>query len=194
MAKHILFDGTDLSQFTTRKGAPATWAVEDGVMTVTTRDIVSKLEFGDAHIHVEWREPDMPDKRGQEKGNSGVYVQGCYEVQVLDSYGKDYLRTDDCGGIYSIAAPRVNACKPALEWQTYDIYLRAARLDEEGNVQEYARVTILQNGQVIHNNLELPSNTPGGVYEKIVARGPLMLQDHNDPVSFRNIWVETLDD
>ena len=191
MARIVLFDGTDLSGFTKRDGSPAEWEVKDGIMTVTHHDIVSKEVYGDAHIHVEWMEPDMPEATGQWKGNSGVYIQGCYELQVLDSWGIEPPRDNDCGGIYSIKAPRVNACKPPLEWQTYDIYLRAARLDGD-KVAEPAIVTILQNGPVIHNNLILPHNTPGGVYDKVVAEGPLMLQDHGNPVSFRNIWIEKL--
>lgn len=192
MEKIILFDGTDLSHFTNLDGTPAQWEVKDGIMTVTHGNIKSKETFGDAHIHVEWREPDMPEATGQWKGNSGVYIQGCYELQVLDSYGIEPPKNDDCGGIYSIQAPLVNACKPALEWQTYDIILRAAKLDENGKVLSHAVVTILQNGQVIHNNFTLPSNTPGGVYDHIVAEGPLMLQDHGNPVSFRNIWIQKL--
>lgn len=192
MAKIILFDGTDLSHFTNLDGSPATWEIQDGYMTVTHGNIRSNETFGDAHIHVEWREPDMPEATGQWKGNSGVYIQGCYELQVLDSYGVEVPRNDDCGGIYSIQAPLVNACKPALEWQTYDIILRTAKLDENGNILSHAVVTILQNGRVIHNNLTLPSNTPGGIYNHVVAEGPLMLQDHGNPVSFRNIWIETL--
>lgn len=192
MEKIILFDGTDLSHFTNLDGTPAQWEVKDGIMTVTHGNIKSKETFGDAHIHVEWREPDMPDASGQWKGNSGVYIQGCYELQVLDSHGIEPPKNDDCGGIYSIQAPLVNACKPALEWQTYDIILRAAKLDENGKVLSHAVVTILQNGQVIHNNFTLPSNTPGGVYDHIVAEGPLMLQDHGNPVSFRNIWIQKL--
>ena len=191
MAKIVLFDGTDLSHFTNLDGSPAEWKVENGTMTVTHGNIVSKETYGDAHIHVEWMEPDMPEATGQWKGNSGVYIQGCYELQVLDSYGIEPPQDNDCGGIYSIQAPRVNACKPALEWQTYDIYLRAAVLDGD-TVVKPAIVTILQNGQVIHNNLILPHHTPGGVYNKVVAEGPLMLQDHGNPVTFRNVWIETL--
>jgi len=191
MARIVLFDGTDLSHFTQVDGSPAQWKVENGTMTVTHGNIVSKETYGDAHIHVEWMEPDMPEATGQWKGNSGVYIQGCYELQVLDSWGIEPPQDNDCGGIYSIKAPRVNACKPPLEWQTYDIYLRAAKV-ENGTVTEPAIVTILQNGQVIHNNLILPHHTPGGVYDKVVAEGPLMLQDHGNPVTFRNIWIETL--
>jgi len=193
MSKIELFNGTDLSAWTKTDGTPAEWSVEDGVMTVNhTGCIVSKEVFGDAHIHVEWREPDMPEMTGQYKGNSGVYLHGCYELQVLDSYGIEPPQANDCGAIYLMYPPRVNACKPALEWQTYDIFLRAPRFAEDGSVSESARVTILQNGVCIHNNVELYRVTPGGVIDKPVAEGPLMLQDHNDAVSFRNVWIEKL--
>ena len=192
MAKIILFDGTDTSGWTKLDGSPIDWIVEDGCMTVHHGNIVSKDVYGDAHIHVEWREPDMPWESGQGKGNSGVYIHGCYELQVLDSYGIENPDFSDCGAIYSVYPPLVNACKPALQWQTYDIFLRAPRFDADGNVTENARVTILQNGICIQNNIELWRTTPGGVGDVKVAQGPLLLQDHGNPVSFRNIWVETL--
>ncbi len=192
MARIILFDGTNTDQWTKRDGSPIDWIVEDGAMTVHHGDIVSKAVYGDAHIHVEWREPDMPEASGQWKGNSGVYIHGCYELQVLDSWGIETPGMDDCGAIYSVYPPLVNACRPALEWQTYDIFLRAPRFDADGNVTENARVTILQNGVCIQNNIELWRTTPGGVGDAKVAAGPLLLQDHGNPVSFRNVWVETL--
>ena len=192
MARIILFDGTDTDQWTKRDGSPIDWIVEEGAMTVNHGDIVSKAVYGDAHIHVEWREPDMPWEKGQGKGNSGVYIQGCYELQVLDSYGVENPDFGDCGAIYSVYPPRVNACRPALEWQTYDIFLRAPRFDADGNMTENARVTILQNGVCIQNNIELWRTTPGGAGEAKVAEGPLLLQDHGNPVSFRNIWIETM--
>lgn len=192
MARHILFDGTTTEHFTMLDGSPCKWTLnEDGSMTVCGGNIVSDLKYGDAHIHVEWMEPDMPDAHGQDKGNSGVYIHGCYELQVLDSYGIEDPQCHDCGGIYENYKPRTNACKPALEWQTYDIIFRAPRY-ENGNMTEAARVTILQNGTVIHNNIILHRATPGGVTGHTVAEGPLMLQDHGNPVRFRNIWVETL--
>lgn len=193
MSRTYLFDGTNTDLWVNRgTNDPIDWIVEDGIMTVNHHDIVSTYTFGDAHIHVEWREPDMPNESGQGKGNSGVYIQGCYELQVLDSYGLD-PQANDCGSIYEMYAPRVNACKPALEWQTYDIYLRAARLNEDGSVKECARATILQNGIVIQNNIELYRTTPGNLFQDHPqAEGPLMLQDHGNPVSYRNVWVETL--
>ena len=102
MAKIVLFDGTDLSHFTNLDGSPAQWKVENGTLTVTHGSIVSKETYGDAHIHVEWMEPDMPEATGQGKGNSGVYIHGCYELQVLDSYGIENPQDNDCGGIYSL--------------------------------------------------------------------------------------------
>jgi len=196
MAKIVLFDGTTLENFTKRDGTPNSWILnDDGTMTVARGggDIVSKVKYKDAHIHVEWREPDMPDKTGQAKGNSGVYIHGCYELQVLDSYGVDSGK-HDCGSIYNNYAPIKNACKPALEWQTYDIIFRSPRYNARGEMMEAARVSVLQNGEVIQNNIILHKHTPGGVTEHAVTEGPLLLQDHGDPVTFRNIWIDTLDE
>jgi len=197
MARIYLFDGSTTENFTKRDGTPHTWTLnEDGTMTVAigTGDIVSKAKYKDAHIHVEWMEPDMPDKSGQEKGNSGVYIHGCYELQVLDSYGIENPTWSDCGGIYGMYTPLCNACKPALEWQTYDIFFRAPRFNENGEITECARATILQNGQVVQNNIILHNTTPGGVTNTPVAEGPLLLQDHWNYVTYRNIWIDTLDE
>ena len=191
MEKVILFDGTSTDAWTHRDGSPINWTVEDGVMTVGHGDIVSKETYGDAHIHVEWREPDMPWASGQGKGNSGVYVHGCYEIQVLDSWGIENPDFSDCGAVYSMHAPLTNACRPALEWQTYDIYIRAPRF-ENGEIVKNGFLTVLQNGIVIHNNVELPRNTPGGVTDYRVAEGPLLLQDHGDEVWFKNVKIKEL--
>ena len=194
--KVYLFDGTDLSGWKSRwSGNTPDWKVEDGIATVGHEDIVSDYQFSDAHIHVEFRIPDMPDCTGQAKGTSGVYVHGCYEIQVLDSYGIENPHNDDCSGIYSIQAPLCNACLPAEEWQTYDIIFRAPRFNQYGEIAEDGRITLLQNGIVVHNNFILPSVTPGGITEnRRVAKGPLMLQDHGNAVSFRNVWVMPLCD
>ena len=187
----VLFDGTDLSGWATRDGGAAGWTVEDGVATAAggTGDIVSTETYGDAYLHVEFRCPDMPEATGQAKGNSGVYLQGRYEVQVLDSYGWDVPGLGDCGAIYNQYAPLVNACKPAMEWQSYDIIFRAVRCDSSGNVVENARVTVIHNGVVIHNNAELQSPTGGAVGADESQPGPLLLQDHGNPVSYRNVWL-----
>lgn len=189
--KVVLFNGKDLSNWTSRSGgeAPA-WEIENGVLTVTPRtgDIVSKEEFGDAFIHLEFRVPDMPDKTGQHKGNSGVFIHGRYEIQVLDSYGLEPGKAD-CASIYDRYAVLFNNCRKPLEWQTYDIVFRAPRFDENGNVTEKPRLTLLFNGLPVHNNLILESLTGAPLTEEMVAVGPLLLQDHNNTVSFRNIWM-----
>ena len=161
-------------------------------MTVNgTGDIRSVYEYGDAHVHVEFCLPDMPEAEDQDKGNSGVYIQGCYELQVLDSSGKPYTNFVECGAIYEMHAPLVNMTKAPGEWQTYDIMIRAARFNEKGEMTEAARLTVLQNGIMIQNNIILHRATPGGVTDHTVAEGPLMLQDHGNPVKFRNIWIDT---
>jgi hypothetical protein len=190
----MLFNGKDLSNWRTRSGGPAGWKVADGIITVEPRtgDIVTQQKFTDFMLHLEWMEPDMPDAKGQARGNSGVYLQGRYEVQVLDSYGIEVPGKGDCGAIYDQFAPLVNACKPPLEWQTYDVIFRAARLDDSGKVANQARVTLLQNGMVIHNNVELMGPTGGAMDDKVEDPGPLLLQDHGNLVKYRNIWVMEL--
>ena len=153
---------------------------------------VSKRTFRDHKIHLEFRTPFMPKARGQGRGNSGVYVQGRYEVQVLDSYGLEG-RNNECGGIYKVAAPRVNMCAPPLQWQTYDITFRAPRFAPDGAKIEPPRITVLHNGVLIHDGLKVP--TPGGADARsaLAKAGPLLLQDHGNPVRYRNVWVLELD-
>ncbi|GHV11768.1 hypothetical protein FACS1894219_03490 [Clostridia bacterium] len=189
--KKILFDGTNLDNWHTRNGSIPTWTIEDKAVTVTKDDIISNEEFGDAFIHVEFREPDMPEAEGQAKGNSGVFIHGCYEIQVLDSFGHEPPDQSDCSAVYNMYAPLVNACLPALEWQTYDIIFRAPVFNGD-EMTEPARLTLLHNGRVVHNNIILYRATPGGLTDHPVARGQLMLQDHWNKVSFRNIWIEEL--
>jgi len=190
----ILFNGKDLSNWHTRSGDLAGWKVEDGIVTVVagTGDIVTEEMFMDFMLHLEFMEPDMPDATGQAKANSGVFLQGRYEIQVLDSYGIEVPGMGDCGAVYNQFAPLVNACKPPLQWQTYDIVFRAARADDSGQVIEQARITIAQNGKIIHNNVEMLGVTGGAINEKVLEPGPLLLQDHGNPLKFRNIWVVPL--
>lgn len=190
----VLFDGTDLSSWTKLDGGAPAWEVADGAMTVTAGegDIVSKERFTDFLLHLEFMTPDMPDATGQAKGNSGVFLQGRYEIQVLDSYGIDVPGMGDCGAIYNQFAPLVNACKPPLEWQTYDAIFRAARVGESGEVEENARVTVLQNGIVIQNNVQIEGATGGATDSDAAQPGPLRLQDHGNSVKYRNIWIAPL--
>ncbi len=190
----VLFDGTDLSNWTKLDGGAPAWEVADGAMTVTAGegDIVSKERFTDFLLHLEFMTPDMPDATGQAKGNSGVFLQGRYEIQVLDSYGIDVPGMGDCGAIYNQFAPLVNACKPPLEWQTYDAIFRAARVGESGEVEENARVTVLQNGIVIQNNVQIEGATGGATDSDAAQPGPLRLQDHGNSVKYRNIWIAPL--
>lgn len=164
--------------------------VDGGAMQVFNGSLMTKEEFGDQKLHIEFRTPFMPDKRGQERGNSGVYIQGRYEIQVLDSYGLDGL-DNECGGIYKNAAPLVNMCAPPLQWQSYDVTFHAAQVDATGKVTKKAVITVVQNGVTIHNNLEVDT-TPGGCDYDMTQPGPLFLQDHGTPVEYRNIWIEKL--
>ena len=190
----ILFNGKDLNNWTTRDGGEAKWDVEDGVMTVVPRtgDIMTKEKFTDHYLHVEFMCPDMPEATGQAKGNSGVFLQGRYEVQVLDSYGIDAPGKGDCGAIYNQFAPLVNACKPALEWQTYDIIFRAPRLNDNSELVDSVRVTVIQNGLVILNNVILPGTTGANIDSAVGEPGPLLLQDHGNHLKFRNVWAVPL--
>lgn len=188
----ILFNGKDWSAFTdidTSKPCGFT-VLPDGTGVAGGHDTISKELFGDFQAHVEFMCPPT-NLEGQAKSNSGVYVHGRYEIQVLDSFGmepKDNL----CGGIYKVATPLVSACRPAGEWQTFDITFRAPRFDDAGKVSENPRITVLHNGIVIHNNVEMPSTTAGGIDQVMVKEGPLLLQFHGDPVQYRNIWVRSL--
>ena len=190
----VLFNGTDVSNWTRRDGGPAGWAVEEGELCVVpgTGDIMTQELCLDHFLHLEFRCPDMPEATGQAKGNSGVFIAGRYEIQVLDSFGWAVPGLGDCGAIYNQHAPLVNACKPALEWQTYDVFFRAARVDETGAVIEKVRMTVLHNGLVIHNNIELPGVTGAPLDEIEGTPGPLLLQDHGDLVRYRNLWLAPL--
>ena len=184
-----LFNGKDVSNWVKRDGSPAGWPVENGVMSTKGGDIVSLEKHTDFLLHVEFMTPDMPDATGQHKGNSGVFVQGRYEVQVLDSYGIPVPGKGDCAAVYNMFAPLVNACLPPLQWQTYDVVFRSARVDENGAVVECARMTLLYNGIPVQNNILMETTTAGAVDENVGEPGPLLLQDHGNDVKFRNVWL-----
>lgn len=149
----------------------------------------TKEKMGTGTLHVEFMTPYMPREEGQGRGNSGVYVNGTYEVQVLDSFG-DTPADNLCGGIYKIAVPITNASYPPLTWQTYDIDFTAAEFDAQGNKTKNARITVVQNGVTIHDDIELTDRTAGGMSGPEAPTGPLHLQDHSDPVQYRNIWFK----
>ena len=180
----ILFDGTSAEQFT------GTNVTEDGLLDVGG---LTKFPVHDFRLHLEFRLPYMPYAQGQGRSNSGVYIQQRYEVQILDSYGLEG-RDNECGGIYKVARPRVNACAPPLQWQTYDIEFRAPRFDANGTRQAPAVVTVRHNGVLIQDRVALPGPTGGGQATPVDQPGPLLLQDHGNPVQFRTIWVVPLTD
>ncbi len=194
----VLFDGKDLSHWTRQRGGPAAWKIEGGAMTAGGGNILTREKFGDCRLHVEFNVPSMPDKRGQARGNSGVYLNGRYEVQVLDSYGPAIdppgrpLGKNECGAIYGVAAPRVNATLPPGTWQTYDITFRGPRLGPDGAVSEPPRLSVVQNGVKIHDNVAVPAPTTAGLGKPSENQGPVMLQDHGNPVRYRNIWLVPL--
>ncbi len=147
----------------------------------------TKEEFGDYTLHLEFMLSYMPHARGQARSNSGVYQQGRYEVQVLDSFGLEGA-DNECGGIYKAAAPLVNMCLPPLQWQTYDIEFTAAKYDGDTKTAP-ARITVKHNGVVIHDDLEIPAGTPGGTQTEGPGPGPIFVQNHGNPLYFRNLWI-----
>ncbi len=191
----VLFDGKDAKEWTRLNGSPCPWKVEQGALACVPRsgNIRTKKTFGDQKLHIEFRTPLMADAKGQGRGNSGVYIQGRYEIQVLDSYGIDPIQIDDCGSLYKEIKPSRNACLPPEEWQSYDITFIGPKLDENNKVVKKARLTVVQNGLTIINDQEIPRTTPGGFgYHQLGQPGPLMLQDHGNKVAFRNIWVQPI--
>lgn len=188
----VLFDGKDFSKWVKKNGKDEVkWTLKDGVMEGVKGhgDIMTKDKFeGKFKLHVEFRVPYEPAGAGQGRGNSGVYVQGRYEVQVLDSYGLKSEK-NDCGAIYEVAAPKVNACKAPTVWQAYDIEFTAPKF-ENGKKTEPARMTVTHNGIKIHDDVPIPvDNTRAGLGGDPATPGPIMLQDHGHPVQYRNIWL-----
>lgn len=149
---------------------------------------LSKPKFQDFTLHLEFKLSYMPNARGQARSNSGIYMQGRYEVQVLDSFGLEG-RDNECGGIYGVKAPDVNMCFPPLSWQTYDVEFTAPRFDDEGKKTANARITVRHNGVLIHDDVEIPGPTRGAPVKEGPDPGPLYIQDHGNPLRFRNIWV-----
>lgn len=215
-----LFDGTpeSLEKNWTQGGKTPQWTIENGAMTATKSNLTTKEKYTDYQLHVEFRVPYMPDKKGQARGNSGVFMQDRYEIQVLDSYGIHEPGSGDCGAVYHQYAPLVNACKPPLQWQTYDIAFRAPRFDPSTHMmKEPARVTVFQNGLLVQNaqvingpthitkpKKPIPTDTTKPTDGKTTDEtkpaelppaedystpGPIRLQFHGNTVAYRNIWI-----
>lgn len=192
----ILFNGKGLSKWESANGGEAQWKIENGVMTVVPKSggIKTKEEFGSVQLHIEWRTPSVIEGNGQGRGNSGIFLMGRYELQVLDSYNNETYSNGQAASIYKQHIPLVNACKKPGEWQTYDIIFTAPVFGETGRVIHPARMTVLHNGILVQNNVAIWGTTQFRglpTYEKH-GKGALHLQDHNNPVSFRNIWIREL--
>ncbi len=195
----VLFDGKDLSGWAGNDGGPAKWAVENGeiVCNTGTGNIQTKQKFGSAQIHIEFATPDQAEANGQAKGNSGVYLQGRYEVQVLDSHRNPTYADGSAGAIYGQSAPAVNVSRPPEQWQSYDIIFHAPKCYGD-QVIAPATMTILHNGVLIQDHFHLTGPTPGGLGGQPCKPGPIMLQDHihqdveKTALRFRNIWLRPL--
>lgn len=193
----VLFDGHDLAAWSDDHGRPAAWKVSDGAMSPSGGSIRTVREFGDVQVHVEFATPTPAHGHGQERGNSGVFLQGLYEVQVLDSYGDRTYPDGQAAAIYGQSPPQVNAARPPGEWQTYDIVFTVARFQADGSLQTPAYLTVLHNGVLVQNHIALLGPTINGALARygaapLPATGPLGLQDHGDAVRYRNVWVRPL--
>ena len=190
----VLFDGTCLENWKGGNGTEAKWKLVDGTMEVNgTGSILTRQEFGSAQLHVEWRTPSEVKGNGQGRGNSGVYLQGRYEVQVLDSYENETYYNGQAGSIYGSHPPLVNACRKPGEWQTYDIIFHAPKLAEDGESVIPGTFTVLHNGVLIQSNATIGGSTTASQFKGVAPKGPLILQDHGNPVQYRNIWIRPLD-
>jgi hypothetical protein len=197
----ILYNGNGLGAFQKKDGSPAGWKIDaDGAVTDIkgAGDLITKEAFGSCQLHVEFREPAEVKSSGQGRGNSGVYIMGKYEIQVLDSYNNPTYSNGQAGAVYKQHVPLVNSSRKPGEWQSYDIIFTAPIFKENGDLESPARVTVIHNGVLIQNNVTILGPTDWvmkPVYAKHAAKLPLMLQDHGDdgnPISYRNIWIRNL--
>lgn len=193
----VLFDGKDLSKWKSVKdGGKPGWTIEGDHVTVKpgTGDIITKDSFGDIQLHIEWRTPAKVESEGQGRGNSGIFLQNRYEVQILDSYNNRTYSNGQAGSIYKQHIPLVNASRAPGEWQTYDIIYTAPVFTESGQLKYPGRITVIHNGVVIQNNVSIKGTTEYIGLPKNIAHGDgqIILQDHGNTVSFRNIWLRKL--
>lgn len=190
----VLFDGSDLSQWRMEDGKPATWKTENGAVIASKGDIFTKQEFGDIQLHIEFATPP-PQGSGQGRGNSGVFFMNKYEVQVLDCYQNLTYADGTTGALYGQHPPLANACLAPGQWQVYDIAFTAPRFGDNGEVKSPASVTVFLNGVLVQNRETFDGPTGWKSVPKYTAHppaGPLRLQDHNNPMRFRNIWVRPI--
>ncbi len=193
----VLFDGKDLSKWKGKDGA-AEWKVENGYMEIVpgTGQIATNDEFGDCQIHVEWMSPPPTDKTSQARGNSGVFLMGLYELQVLDNYQNETYPDGAAGSVYGQYPPLANPIRPPGEWNIYDAVFRAAKVDADGKVTEPAHLTLLFNGVVVQDSMDLIGPSMHGALTtypaKMPPKGPVTIQDHHNAVRYRNIWIRPL--
>ena len=191
----ILFDGKDLSRWKAEKG-DAQWVIRNGELTVKpgTGSIMTRQHFGDVQLHIEFKSPAPEKHSGQNRGNSGIFLQSKYEVQVLDTDNNETYVNGMVGSIYKQQAPLANAYTRNGEWQVYDIYWRGPRFGTDGKLESPAMITVVLNGILVQNNFELKGHTPYIGYPSYTPHGrlPLMLQDHGTEVAYRNIWIREL--
>lgn len=195
----VLFDGKDLSSWKSVKEGEAKWKVENGAFTVVkgTGDIQTKQEFENFQLHIEWQIPANITGKSQARGNSGIFLQGKYEIQVLDCYNNETYVNGQTGSVYKQTPPLANAMRKPGEWNVYDIIYSAPVFKEDGTYRVPPRVTVIQNGIVLQNNTTILGTTEYIGFPKVEKHGagPLILQDHGDPsepISFRNIWIREL--
>jgi membrane-bound lytic murein transglycosylase len=192
----VLFDGKDLSHWVDADGKPAKWKVENGYMEVVakTGNISSREAFGDCQFHVEFAEPTPPEGESQERGNSGVFLMSQFEIQVLDSYENKTYADGQASAVYGQYPPLVNASRPPGQWQTYDIIFHRQHF-KDGKLSRPARVTVLHNGVLVQDNVELTGPTAHGErppYKSGPDKLPIQLQDHGHSVRYRNLWIREL--
>lgn len=193
----VLFDGSDLAQWTDGEGNESKWVVEDNAVTVNpeTGTLMTRQHFGNCQLHIEFRTPKEIEGNGQERGNSGIFLQGKYEVQVLDSYENRTYSNGQAGSIYKQHIPLVNVSRKPGEWQMFDVVFNAPSFNEDGSLNKPGYVTLFHNGVLILNHVELKGSTVFSgepEYKAHDPKGPLVLQDHDNPVSYRNIWIREL--
>jgi hypothetical protein len=189
----ILFDGKDLSQWKSQDGGEAKWKLlDDGSMEVRGGSIMTRQEFGDCQLHIEWATPTEVKGDGQGRGNSGVYFQGRYEIQVLDSYNNKTYPNGQAASFYAHAAPLVNASRKPGEWQSYDIIFHAPKQGEDGKTVP-GSFTVLHNGILVQDHIPVKGDaTTAALFKGVTPKGPIVLQDHRNPVRYRNIWLRPL--